>query len=101
MRSKGDVRSDSGTDRPIWGASSGSRTAVASPPSARAVRFGLAADIKEVVRADRPPRVRRLGVRREDQELIVALDANPDDHDRQVARAVRLVPKFLGGKPER
>ena len=37
---------------------------------------------KEVVGADRPPRVRRFGVGGEDQEFIVAVDANPGDHDR-------------------
>ena len=62
---------------------------------------GLAADIEEVLRADRPPGVRRLGVGREDQEFIVPFHANPGDHDRQVARAVRLAPKLLGGQPKR
>ena len=58
------------------------------PPRRRRIgRRGEASPAKEVVGADRPPRVRRLGVGGEDQELIVAFDANPGDHDRQVARA--------------
>src|SRR6202020_3685649 len=70
-------------------------------PLARAVGPGRAADMKEIAGADRPPRVWRLGVRRENQELIIVVHAGPDDHDRQVPRATRLVPKLLGGKPKR
>src|ERR1700723_225180 len=69
--------------------------------SAGAARPGEAAGIKEVLGADRPPRVRRFRIRSEDQELIVAVHAGPDDHDRQVARAVRLGPELLGGEPKR
>src|ERR1700685_599256 len=70
-------------------------------PSAGAARPGETAGIKEVVGADRPPGMRRVGIGGEDQELIVAFDANPDDHDRQVARVLRLARNNLGSEPKR
>ena len=68
--------------------------------SAGAARPAWAGRIKKVVGADRPPRVRRPGVGGEDQEFIVAVDANPGDHDRQVARALRLASNSLCGEPK-
>jgi hypothetical protein len=62
---------------------------------AGAARPGWAGRIEQVVGADRPPRVRRLGVGGEDRELIVAFDANSGDHDRQVAWALRLAGNSL------
>jgi hypothetical protein len=67
----------------------------------QAARPDEGAVTKEVAIADRPPSVRRPGVRSKDQELIVAVDAHPGDRDRQVARAFRLGPELLGREPKR
>jgi hypothetical protein len=45
--------------------------------------------------------VRRLGVGGEDEEFIVAFDANSADHNRQVAWPLRFAGNSLGGGPKR
>jgi len=100
MRSKGDLRSTMKENVPNMGCGWAKSNWVAGGP--QPARRGPAR--RQEARTSEAPtghqRVRRLGVRCEDQEFIVAIDPNPDDRDGQVPRALRFAAKLLGGEPK-